>query len=221
MSGAGNVTRFFKPTWGRAPSVMGMDNDPRATAAQTRTVLDALADVLDGIREDQNEDPTPCSEFTVSDLRSHVVSWATAFGGGFTDPGGQAPDPSQMTVEGTGADQLRAAGAAIVAGIDTGGAERDLALADGMAMPGAMALAMTLWEYQVHGWDLARATGQQWSPDEDALESSLGFADRMLTPDFQGEGKAFAPRVAVADSASPLDRLMAMSGRDPQWRANG
>ncbi len=27
------------------------------------------------------------------------------------------------------------------------------------AMPGEIALGMILWEYQVHGWDLARATG--------------------------------------------------------------
>jgi hypothetical protein len=31
-------------------------------------------------------------------------------------------------------------------------------------MPGEMALNMILWEYQIHGWDLARATGQDWRP---------------------------------------------------------
>ncbi len=37
-------------------------------------------------------------------------------------------------------------------------------------------------------------------------------------PDFQGEGKAFGPRVDVADDAPPLDQLLALSGRDPRWR---
>jgi len=194
-----------------------MNTEATATAEQTRSVLNSLAAVLDGIRDDQTDDPTPCTDYTVADLRSHVVGWATAFGEGFGDPEGQAPDAASIAVEGSGAEQVRAAGDAIVAGIEGGGAERELKLADGMAMPGGMALAMTLWEYQVHGWDLAKATGQDWVPADQPLESSITFADQMLTPDFQGEGKPFGPRVDVADDAPALDRLVAMSGRDPEW----
>jgi hypothetical protein len=39
----------------------------------------------------------------------------------------------------------------------------------------------------------------------------------MLTPDYQGEGKTFGPRVAVPDDASAFDRLLGLSGRDPKW----
>jgi uncharacterized protein (TIGR03086 family) len=69
----------------------------------------------------------------------------------------------------------------------------------------------------VHGWDLARATGQPWSPPVAAAEESLAFAPGMLTSDYQGDGKAFAPRVPVPDTAPPLDRLLGLSGRDPGW----
>jgi uncharacterized protein (TIGR03086 family) len=89
------------------------------------------------------------------------------------------------------------------------------------AMPGEMALGMILWEYQVHGWDLARATGQSWSPPPAAAEESLGFAPMMLTDDYQGDGKAFAPRVTVPAGAPALDRLLGLSGRDPGWSAAG
>jgi uncharacterized protein (TIGR03086 family) len=85
-------------------------------------------------------------------------------------------------------------------------------------MPGELALGMILWEYQMHGWDLARATGQAFSPPAAAAEESLGFAPGMLTDDYQGEGKPFAPRVDVPASAPPLDRLLGLSGRDPGWR---
>lgn len=84
-------------------------------------------------------------------------------------------------------------------------------------MPGDMALGMILWEYQVHGWDLARATGQQWSPPVEAAEESLAFAPAMLTEDYQGEGKSFAARVEVPDAAPALDHLIGLSGRDPTW----
>ncbi|MEI2775320.1 MAG: TIGR03086 family metal-binding protein [Tetrasphaera sp.] len=188
-----------------------------STAEQVRAVLHQLADVLDGIRDDQASDPTPCTEFDVTDLREHIVGWSSAFAAGFADSGGQAPEASATAVEGTGAAQVRAAGDRLVEGIAGGGAERPFTLADGNAMPGDMALAMTLWEYQVHGWDLATATGQPWSPDEAPVEDSIAFAEPMLTPDFQGEGKAFAPRFEIADDAPAIDRLVALSGRDPRW----
>ncbi|MFN8030062.1 MAG: TIGR03086 family metal-binding protein [Dermatophilaceae bacterium] len=191
--------------------------DHQATAAETRNVLLAIADLLDALPAGADADPTPCTDYSVADLREHIVSWSTAFGAGFRDPGGHAPDAAAVQVEGTGSAQVRAAGEAIAAGIAAGGAERDLTLADGNAMPGAMALAMTLWEYQVHGWDLAVATGQVWAPAPEAVDGSIGFAEQMLTPDFQGEGLAFAPRVPVPADAPAIERLVGMSGRDPQW----
>jgi len=69
----------------------------------------------------------------------------------------------------------------------------------------------------VHGWDLARATGQPWAPPPAAVSQSLAFAPGMLTPDYQGPGKAFGPRVEVPADAPPLDRLLGLSGRDPRW----
>ncbi len=88
-------------------------------------------------------------------------------------------------------------------------------------MPGELALGMILWEYQMHGWDLARATGQAWSPPAAASEASLEFAPGMLGPDYQGPGKPFGEPVEVPADAEPLDRLLALSGRDPRWQPEG
>jgi len=49
-----------------------------------------------------------------------------------------------------------------------------------------------------------------------AAEQSLSFAPTMLTDDYQGEGKMFAEPTAVL----PLDRLLGLSGRRPDWIAN-
>jgi uncharacterized protein (TIGR03086 family) len=90
----------------------------------------------------------------------------------------------------------------------------------GTRVPGSAAKHIRLVELLTHGWDLARATGQPWSPPAAAAEESLIFAPGMLTADYQGDGKAFGPRVPVPGAAPPLDRLLGLSGRDPGWMAS-
>jgi uncharacterized protein (TIGR03086 family) len=195
-----------------------MSTSTDRTADLLSAVLADLAPVMSGITAQQLTNPTPCTELDVAQLRDHIVGWLDTFAAGFADPGGQAPraglDGYQAAAD--PAAQVRAAAATLDAALRGGAAARPLRLGES-AMPGEMALSMILWEYQVHGWDLARATGQSWSPPADAAEESLAFAPNMLTPDYQGEGKAFAPRVPVAADAPALDRLLGLSGRDPGW----
>jgi uncharacterized protein (TIGR03086 family) len=183
-------------------------------------VLTGLAPVVGGIADDQVHDPTPCTEYDVAQLREHVLGWLTIFAAGFADPAGQAPrastDGYQMPAD--PAAEVRAASDTITQAVRAGAASRPLRLG-GSGMPGDMALSMILWEYQVHGWDLAVATGQPWSPPAAAAEESLAFAPGMLTSDYQGDGKAFGNPVPVPDTAAPLDRLLGLSGRDPGWTA--
>jgi uncharacterized protein (TIGR03086 family) len=193
-----------------------------ASTGQTTDLLAAvltdLETVVGGIRPEQLHDPTPCTEYDVAQLRGHVLGWLATFASGFADPGGQAPrdSPGGYQVPADPAAEVQAAAGILTGALRAGAAGRPLRLGSS-AMPGEMALGMILWEYQVHGWDLARATGQPWSPPAAAAEESLGFAPGMLTEDYQGDGKAFARRVSVPASAPPLDRLLGLSGRDPGW----
>ena len=188
-------------------------------------VLADLETVVGGIRPEQLHDPTPCTEYDVAQLREHVLGWLTTFASGFADPDGQAPQASSsgdQAPAGSPADSaaaVHAAAGTLTGALRAGAAARPLRLGSS-AMPGEMALGMILWEYQVHGWDLARATGQPWSPPAAAALESLSFAPGMLTEDYQGDGKAFAKRVSVPASAPPLDRLLGLSGRDPGWAAS-
>ncbi len=185
-----------------------------------RAVLSDLAVLVDGIANDQLHDPTPCTDYDVEQLRNHVLGWLTNFAAGFADPDGQAPLASvedyHAPVDAAGT--VRSAADQLDRALRDGAASRSLRLGES-AMPGELALGMILWEYQVHGWDLARATGQDWSPPPAAAQASLEFAPGMLTEDYQGEGKTFGPQVDVSDSAPPLDRLIGLSGRDPNWSA--
>ncbi|HEX6854261.1 MAG TPA: TIGR03086 family metal-binding protein [Streptosporangiaceae bacterium] len=181
-------------------------------------VLTDLAPVVAGVTEQQKNDPTPCSGYDVAQLTDHVTGWLSTFADGFADPAGQAP---RASLDGyvpppDPAAEVRRAAATMEKALRDGAAARPLRLG-GSAMPGELALGMILWEYQMHGWDLARATGQPWSPPQAAAEESLAFAPNMLTPDYQGDGKAFADPVPVPADAPAFDRLLGLSGRDPAW----
>ncbi|MBL7259640.1 TIGR03086 family metal-binding protein [Paractinoplanes lichenicola] len=83
----------------------------------------------------------------------------------------------------------------------------------GMPMPAEMAVAMLVSDVVIHGWDLARATGQELHVDDDVAATTLRFMTAM-----GDQGRAmgiFAQPVAVPGHASMLDRALALSGRDP------
>jgi uncharacterized protein (TIGR03086 family) len=162
---------------------------------------------------------TPCTELDVAQLRNHIAGWLTTFAGGFADADGRA-DPQGAEVPqqaGPAAQVIRSAADQLDTAVRGGADQRPLYLGPD-PMPGEMAMSMILWEYVVHGWDLAVATGQSWNPDPVSAAVSAEFAPTMLTPDYQGPGKPFADRIPTPADASDLDRLLGLSGRDPRWR---
>lgn len=189
------------------------------TTGLLEQVLADLADVIGEIRDEQLADATPCTEFDVAQLRHHVVGWLTTFTKGYADPEGRTDAGiDEYKVSDDPAAEVRSAAKSLGQSLRAGAAERLLYLGDS-GMPGDMALDLILWEYLMHGWDLATATGRPWAPPVAAVQASLGFAPGMLTDDYQGEGKPFGPRVAVSADAAPLDQLLGLSGRDPGWTA--
>ena len=59
----------------------------------------------------------------------------------------------------------------------------------------------------VHGWDIARATGQTADFDSEVAEVGLEWARENLKPHFRGQ--AFGPEVSASPDAPPYDRLAA------------
>jgi uncharacterized protein (TIGR03086 family) len=80
-------------------------------------------------------------------------------------------------------------------------------------MPASTVFNMTLIEYLTHGWDLARATGQEVPYDDEEAESTLQVASETLPPKYRGEGKPFGDIVPVPDEADATDRLAGFMGR--------
>jgi uncharacterized protein (TIGR03086 family) len=81
-------------------------------------------------------------------------------------------------------------------------------------VPGEFALAIHTLEAVVHGWDLAKATGQP-AEIEPELCAAAWEAAKDLGDDFRGPGRPFGSVVFVSPTASDTDRLVAWLGRQP------
>ncbi|MFF8732587.1 TIGR03086 family metal-binding protein [Streptomyces sp. NPDC015171] len=184
---------------------------------QTRIV----ARLAGAVTDEQLTAVTPCPDCAVGGLLGHLLTLSMAFRdaarkdlGPTTDTGPNAvawelgPDWRAELPEAL--DELAAAWRDPAAWT---GATR----AGGVDLPGAVAGAVVADELVIHGWDLARATGQEYAPDPDALASAHGFLLAAAQDPNRGNG-LFGPVVPVPEGASPLERAVGLSGRDPGWR---
>jgi uncharacterized protein (TIGR03086 family) len=82
-------------------------------------------------------------------------------------------------------------------------------------MPARMIGAMATGEIVVHGWDLARATGQPVGWDETLL--TFLYDEVARTAELGREMQAYGPEFPVPHTAPVLDRMLGLTGRDPHW----
>ncbi len=88
--------------------------------------------------------------------------------------------------------------------------------------PATQAISFHFIDYVVHGWDVARSLGREYSLDDDLVRAALPVAEAVpdgamrLRP-----GAAFAPRLESLPPADgdPMGRILALLGRDPGWSA--
>lgn len=160
--------------------------------------------------------PTPCGEFDVKALLQHIVA-----GNHMLALVGEGKDvPSEPGGDDViGSDPLGAykqsAEAALAGWSDPAGLSKTYTFPFG-ELPGPAAYGTVLLETWVHGWDLAKATGQDPTvpaPIAEALLAGLqaGGFDAFRNP----EGNPFGPAVDVPADASPTDKLVAFVGRTP------
>jgi uncharacterized protein (TIGR03086 family) len=176
----------------------------------TALAVQPTVDVVRAVRADQLDAPTPCAGWTVQQLVDHMLEWQPALEGAARK---EVVAPAPVT-GGRPAD-LDLAGLAR-AWSDPAAWAGVTRLGGPMELPAAMIGGMVQAELVVHGWDLARATGQhpEWPG---ALLRAIH--DEVAKTAAQGrEMGAYGPAVAVPDDAPVLDRILGMTGRDPNWR---
>ncbi|NGO78569.1 TIGR03086 family protein [Streptomyces sp. YC504] len=175
---------------------------------------DRAAAVLDGIEDGQLGAPTPCAEYDVRALVNHLLHVVVQFQALAADrpvdfsetPDYVGEDPEWRKRFAVEVGRLAQAWAAPGALEGATGA---------LGMPAPTVARMALGDLVVHPWDLARATGQEYVPDPETVDDvAPTFAE--LAPGGREMG-VFGPPVDVPGHASPLDALLGIIGRDPQW----
>ncbi|MFJ8790917.1 TIGR03086 family metal-binding protein [Streptomyces sp. NPDC102462] len=183
-----------------------------------------LARLAEGVTDEQLSAPTPCPDYTVRDLLGHVLGLATAFRdaagkrlGATTDT---APDAAVPDLGPDWRTELPKALAELAGAWRDPEAWTGMTRAGGVNLPGAIAGAVAADELVIHGWDLARTTGQPYAPDPAALQASYGFL-LAAAEHPAGDRGPFGPVVPVPADAPLLDRTVGLSGRDPHWTLRG
>lgn len=178
-------------------------------------VLGTVQLLVEGIRAQQWDDPTPCSDWNVRDLTNHVVLGNRMFadilsGGTPATAGPERADTGQ--VPGDVPAACREVGEALLAAFRQPGALERMVTVPFGTVPGIAALHLRITELLAHGWDLARATGQPAAFPEQIVERELEFSKEKLA-ELPPDRKPFAPPQPVAEDAPAIDRLAACLGR--------
>jgi uncharacterized protein (TIGR03086 family) len=180
-----------------------------------------VARLLEGVTDDHLPAPSP-SDCDVATLLDHLMGLTLAFAWAAdksTPPGSSRP-PSSSAAN-LDPDWRRALPGRLDVLADAWSkpsAWEGMTEAGGVTMPAEVTGVVALDEVVLHGWDLARATGQEFRCDPANAEAVLGFTERSAQPEQAAMRTGlFGPVVPVAADASTLDRALGFAGRDPAW----
>ena len=179
---------------------------------------DRFTQVVDAVdvSGDDWDAPSPCDGWSARDVVGHVLQTQRDFleqhGLGTQDPdAGSHPDLADP------ASAWRAHRALVTSVLEADGvAAREYDGYFGRTTIAATVADFYGWDLVVHGSDVARATGQEWSVSDAEADELHATADGW-GESLHSEGVCATP-VEVGDDASATDRLLARLGRDPGWQ---
>jgi uncharacterized protein (TIGR03086 family) len=185
--------------------------------AEMTDAADAAARTVANVNPGQLRLPTPDTEWDVRTLLNHLILWtsysmeARAHG----ESVGQDLMERDFAAEDGFAGGYRAQlDRALAAWSDPAAWQRELNVM-GSPTPAADIAALLIAELVLHGWDLAAATGQPFEVTTATADAALAAV--TANAELFRQYKGFADPVDVPPSATPLDRVLALSGRDPAW----
>ncbi|NEB83357.1 TIGR03086 family metal-binding protein [Streptomyces anulatus] len=201
-----------------------------------------IAALLGQVDDSRLDGPTPCPDYAVRELLGHLTGLATAFRDAARKDLGAStavsPDAALPVLDDDWREVLPRRLEEVAAAWRSPDAWTGMTRAGGVELPGEVAGAVALNELVVHGWDLARSTGQPYAageaelrsceallaPAEDGPDGPEGSDDSPKggsggSPEDGSDGDGlFGPPVPVPGDAPLLDRVIALSGRRPDWQ---
>jgi uncharacterized protein (TIGR03086 family) len=183
-----------------------------------RRAATTTSQVVSGVKPEQLDGPSPCSEWDVRELGNHMTGFLaySAAAARKQTPLDSDGGPSDMTGGDWGATYRNLAADTAEAWAEAGSLEGETHFGQG-PMPAQNAAGVTLMELVVHGWDLAAATGQTVEYDADVVAVTNQIVEGATSGG--APGGFFAPPVAVGADAGAMDQTVAKSGRNPTWGA--
>ncbi len=187
-----------------------------STREHLYSVVASLQPVAHGVPETAMDDQTPCTDFTVRDLANHLLGTIDALRRvGVKEP----MDPDDPW--GTNGDHVRTGwrselGNRLTAFADAW-SQPEAWEGDALdgAMPRQLVGDMGYVEMMLHGWDLAKGSGQEVTYDDAAAERALEVME-VIGEQGRTQG-AFGPEVKVPEDADTFARVLGAAGRDPGW----
>jgi uncharacterized protein (TIGR03086 family) len=184
---------------------------------------DTLCALIAAVPDSDLGHPTPCTDYTVGDLLHHIAGVTVAFGGAAVKSRGESADmgpwgdASQLDPDWRTSLPRRVP--ALAEAWRDPHAWTGITPVGGADQPGEVIGIIALGELVVHGWDLARGTGQPFDPGPSTLAPLHDLVRQAFGPDQDQAARspAFAPAVPVPSDAPALDQTLGLLGRDPAW----
>ena len=179
-------------------------------SARYARLAETMTRRVDGIPDGAWDTPTPCEEWTVRDLVKHLAETHAMFGGFVEASRRRRPDP---------ADDPRGAWVAARDQMQAWLDDAQVAEAEFEGMGGTTTLQDSVnqficFDLNIHGWDLAHATGQDETIDPEELRPAV--AGRRGVGDMIRSSGTCGPEVAAPQDATEQEKLLAYLGRDPR-----
>jgi uncharacterized protein (TIGR03086 family) len=173
----------------------------------------AAGTCIDGVRADQWQLPTPCSEWNVKQIANHIIGenlWAAElFQGRTIEQVGSKLDGDLAADDPAGAYRRSVSAASNV--VAAAGAMQVICHLSFGDYSGADYAAQLFMDMLIHGWDVAKATGQNTRLDPELVAACIPVA-KQLTGMFRSAG-VFGEDLAIGPDADPQTRLLALVGR--------
>jgi uncharacterized protein (TIGR03086 family) len=176
------------------------------------------ARVVGNVPPNALDTPTPCGDWDLRTLLNHTILW-TSYSAERRAHGESVAEDlmnKDFTADpGFREDYARQIGQAVRAWSEPNAWEGTRNVM-GHATPAADVGAMLLMETCLHGWDVARATGQEFTVDDRTAKALADVvnAQAELFRKYQG----FADAVEPPKNATAFERALTLSGRDPNWK---